>query len=302
MTSTMSRLNTLKVEFYLVRVWLSLLHRMNRLLRLAEVQIPKGFTVKGERTGSNDEMLYRSIIYTLFYANFLSISLIVNQEKLRLGFNYIDTKLIIRAIIERCITQKFILTDPKRLADLFLYWGEIEKKRLYNSREKAEAVAPDASSLGLDIDMEGVLQKWSTEREFEYLEFVAKWEALVEPKQAATKAKSWSGLSVAEMAKVAGLDDLYKLTYRETSWYTHSSVSVPDFFLRVTESGMKYSSTASNLQKVECYMQAERLFQLSFSCAGEALEWDLSKKIESIMEGHYSSLTWLRELIHLRLF
>ncbi len=295
MIKSNSRLTKFRVEFDLFRAKLLLLRRINRLLGLAGKQIPKVFTINGKRDGASEEVLYRSIIYTLFYANYLSVSLIVSQEKLDLGFNYVDTKLILRAIIERYITQKFILTDPQRLADLFIYWGELEKKKFYASRENLEQY--DLSTLALDMDFEGVIDKWSTEKEQEYLAFVMKWEALVHPKQKASKAKSWSGYSLGEMAKLTGLEDLYKLTYRETSWYSHGLIRTADFFLRPTEEGLRFASSTSNLQEIECYLQAEKLFVQSFFCVDEALGWNLSQKIKKVEEEDASSLTWIIEFI-----
>lgn len=290
-----SKFKKLKWEFYLFRDKLSLIHQINMVLTMARKQIWNVFTINGERKGTGDELLYRSIIYTLFYANFMSVALVVNQE--RFEFDYVDTKLIIRAIIERCITQKFILTDPQRLANLFLYWGRIEAKRFHNSREKVkQSTLP---SLALDIDFEGALDEWSTEREAVYQEHVTKWESLVQPKQEAAKAKSWSGYSLAEMAKLTGLEDIYKLTYREASWYSHGLISVPDFYLKVTENRLEYSSSASNLQKIECYTQTEKLFLLSFSCTNEALGWNLAQEIEKIENESFSTFGWVWEFIKL---
>lgn len=198
--------------------------RLNRLVRLARKFIPTVFNIPDEY----DEFLYQSIVYTLFYANFVSVSLILNQEKLSIGFDYVDTKQLIRSIVERLITQKYIMTDPKRLAKMFLYWGTIEDKKYHSSFDELEKSI--SQSLALDMDFKGGFSSWSNERETEYNEFVTRWETLVEPKQAAKKARSWSGHSLTEMAKITGTYDLYKLTYKETSWYTHGLLSVSDFF------------------------------------------------------------------------
>jgi hypothetical protein len=297
MTVSNSRFNKLKVEFFLFQGKLSVLRRINKLLDLARKQIPKAYTINGERKGKSEEILYRSIIYTLFYANFLSASLIIGQERHNLALNYIDTKLILRAIIERYITQKFILTDPQRLANLFLYWGRIENKRFHTSREKLQDY--DLSTLALDMDFEGEINKWSTENEQEYQDFVLKWESLVQPKQKATKAKSWSGYSLAEMAKLAEIEDIYKLTYRETSWYSHGLITVSDFFLRHTENGLGYSASTSQLQQIECYLQTEKLLAQSFICVDKALSWNLAKKINKVEEEDISSIALIWEFIRL---
>lgn len=291
-----SRFKKLRVEFLLFRGKLLILRRINKLLDLARKQIPKVYTINGEREGKSEEILYRSIIYTLFYANFLSVSLIVGQERLDLGLDYVDTKLILRAIIERYITQKFILTDPRRLADLFLYWGKIENKKFHTSREKLQQDHP--STFALDImHFEG--GEWSNEEEQEYQDFVMKWEALVQPKQKASKAKSWSGYSLAEMAKLAGIEDIYKLTYRETSWYSHGLIAVSDFFLRITENRAEYSASTSTIQQIECYLQTEKLFVQTFICVDETLGWNLAQKINKIEEDNVSSLAWIWEFIRL---
>jgi hypothetical protein len=276
---------------------LFVLRRINKLLNIAAKQISLVFTINGKKEGPGDEILYRSIVYTLFYANFLSVSLISNQERLDFRFDYIDTKLILRAIIERCITQKFILSDPQRLANLFLYWGGIEHKRFHSSREKIQQST--SSSLAIDMDFEGEFNEWTTENELEYQEDVSKWESLVQPKQEAAKAKSWSGYSLAEMAKLTGMEDIYKLTYRETSWYSHGLITVSDFFLRPNEKGLEYSSSTNIIQRIECYLQTENLFLLSFACADEALRWNLSQKIKEVEDGNPSSLAWIGEFVKL---
>lgn len=269
--------------------------RLNRLVRLARKFIPT-VNIPDEY----DEFLYQSIIYTLFYANYVSVSLILNQEKLSIGFDYVDTKQMIRSIVERLITQKYIMTDPKRLAKMFLYWGTIEDKKYNSSFDELEKSI--SQSLALDMAFKGRFSFWSNERETEYNEFVTMWETLVEPKQAAKKARSWSGHSLAEMAKITGTYDLYKLTYKETSWYTHGLLSVSDFFLKDFGEYFKYSSSTSNLQKIECYLQAAKLFLQSFVSTNEVLGWGLEKKLKELEKEEVSRLAWIREFFRLHVF
>jgi hypothetical protein len=299
MINVVSKYKELSNKFDLFRMKFYTLHRIYKLVTLARKRLDNVFMINGKRSGSRDEFIYRSIIYTLFYSNYVSIILLLKQEKLEIDFDYVDTKLILRAIIERCITQKFILTDPVRLADMFIYWGRIENKRFHISHEKLEQSDPE--SLALEMDFEGWFNEWNDEKEYEYLEMRSKWESLVQPKQEAIKAKSWSGYSIAEMAKLTGLDDLYKLTYRETSWYSHGLISVSDFFLRPREEGSSYSHTTNNLLKIECYLQTLKLFTLSFLTTDEALGWNSAQEINKAI-GDISSYSWVLEFIRLYFF
>lgn len=294
-----SKLKQLQADFIFFRVNLFAIRRINKLLRLAEGQIPEVFTINGKNEGTSDEILYRSFIYTLFYANYLSVLHISQLEKLSIEFAYLDVKLIVRAIIERCITQKFILTDPVRLSDLFLYWRGIEYKKFHEAQEAITKLSPD--SLAMNLRTFNLAETWTTKDEEEYLDCVSKWESLVEPKQKVNKARSWSGYSLAEMAKLTGLEDVYKMTYRETSWYTHSLVSVADFFLRKTKDGLEYGSSTTNLQRLECYFQAEHLFRLTFQITNKALAWNLDKELEMLENEKPSSYAWLWEFIKLRI-
>jgi hypothetical protein len=289
-----------KVTFYFFQARLFTLHGINILLDLAKKQIPKTFLINGKREGTGDELLYRSIIYTLFYANFLSVALIAKQEKLEFGFDFVDVKLILRSVIERCITQKYILTDPQRLACMFLYWGSIENKRFHTSRDNFQK--SDPLSTALEIDFHGGLDEWSVEKEQEYQEVVSKWEALVTPKQDALRSRTWSGIPLAEMAKQAGLEDIYKLTYRETSWYSHGLIKVSDFFLHITDKGLNYSSSTSTLDILECYLQTKKLFLVSFYCVNEALGWNLDEKLKKVEADDYFPLAWIWEFMKLYLF
>lgn len=291
MNSLKSRFKKFSFEFLLFREQFRELLRIYKLLDLAKKQIRKTYTINGKREGTVEEFRYRSIIYTLFYANFLSVSLITQQEKLEYGVGYVDTKLILRAIMERYITQKYILTEPQRLADLFIYWGSIENQKFQAAYEELQQ--SDLSNLALDMDFEGAINEWTTEKEQEHQDAIFKWEELVQPKQQASKARTWSGHSIAEMAKIAGVEDLYKLTFRETSWYTHGLITVADFFLRQTDNELSYSNSVSNLQKLECYSQIGQVFTQSFICADEALSWGVSKKIHEIVKADDSPHSWI---------
>lgn len=151
------------------------------------------------------------------------------------------------------------------------------------------------------MDFEGEINKWLTENEQQYQDDILEWESLVRPKQKATKAKSWSGYSLSEMANLAEVEDVYKLTYRETSWYSHGLISVSDFFLKPTENGQKYSASASLLQQIECYLQTEKLFAQSFICVDKALGWNLAQEINRIEEEDVSRIILIWEFIRYRI-
>ena len=279
-----------RLDLFLMKLYT--LRRIRLIMAFAASYLQRGVRAPASDSESGDQFRYRSLLYTLLMANYVSLSLIARQERYLLptDFDYVDSKLVVRAMTERFITQKYILTDPQRLADMFVYWGRVEGKRFHDSRDTLERLAPESSALALDF--EGSLEPWTAEMEADYLECLAKWEALAH--QRASKAKSWSGLSLAEMAKHAGLEDFYKVTYRETSWYTHGLVRVADFFLRnLDDQPVHYSSSTTTMDRIECFIQAEWLFVLSFECADSALGWNAAKRLSEMRDRDAPPLAWL---------
>lgn len=296
-----SRFAKLRYEFMALRVSMYTLYRINRLYKAIERKLPKGFTVNGEWGGPDYEVLYRSIIYTLFIANVSSILTIANLEKLPIAFNYIDAKLILRSVFERCITQKYILTDPKRLSLMYTAWGSIEAKRYQSAREMLED--KDEDSLAARMDW---IDEWSDYHESEYEDAVERWKKLAGTDRDINKVKSWSGLPISEMARLTGLSDLYKTIYRETSWYSHGLVFVADHFLETWPENegetLQYSVSTPSIRKVECYLQAENLLNLSLKIVEEPLGWNMKQTIEELNEKGSPSLAWIPQLLRLYTF
>jgi len=67
------------------------------------------------------------------------------------------------------------------------------------------------------------------------------------------------------------------------------------FIFELVEGGLENSHSASNLQQIECYLQAENLFTLSFKYTDEALSWNLARDIEQAQKEDVPSLAWIWE-------
>lgn len=74
------------------------------------------------------------------------------------------------------------------------------------------------------------------------------------------------------------------------------------FFLKDFGEYFKYSSSTSNLQKIECYLQAAKLFLQSFISTNEVLGWDLEKKLKELEKEEVSRFAWIREFFRLHVF
>jgi hypothetical protein len=278
--------------------------KLRRLIRLGNEGLNKVFHEDNIITEpraplKNEEFLYRSIIYTMFYANFHSASWILKFERRmeETPFPYVDVELVLRAMLERLIHQYYIMTDSKRLASLFVLWRTIEYKRYYQATERTIAENPDS----IAAIMEGGknITPWSLEQEQEYNDAVKEWEALVIPKQTAEKSRSWSGLSMSRMAELSDMADFYKIFYKATSWYAHSLVHVSDFYLHTEEETHKaiYHARPTREQIDNCLFRATVIYEMLLRFTGNVLDWNINEKMNEIFDEKFSLLQYLKELL-----
>jgi hypothetical protein len=299
-------LEKIKSDFHNHQDRIEITGKLRKLIKLGKKgldivwQDDQGYLKPGDEI-AKDEFLYRSIIYTLFYANLHSASWIVKFEN-RLSdvaFPYIDIEVVLRSMLERLISQYFIMTEPKRLARMFTIWQIIEFKRYYKSIESI--IVDDPDSLPAIMAGGRNITPWSTEQEEEYKAAVSEWESLVIPKQSADKSRSWSGISLSQMAEQADMTDFYKIYYKESSWYAHSLIHVSDYYFHYDKELNKsyYYVKPTHQEIYGCYFETVLIYHMSLELTGKTLYWNIDDKLTSIAEKRFNYPDYLVELLHI---
>jgi hypothetical protein len=269
-----------------------------RLMAHELVKLASSCTSEGLRIDDPKEFRYRSVIYTLFYANLHSLSWISNFEnRMLVNFPYPDIQIILRGMFERLVNQSYIATDPERLAEMFVLWQLIENRKQSKSINALQSDYPE--STGSQLMKAFSYPAWQEEDEIEYQDAVRRWENLVEPKQSIAKARSWSGKSLIDMVNECDAADLYVILYRSFSWYTHGLVHVSDYYLRHDSKGnLYYSSDATDDQRWFSYFYANMIFSYSFGITGDFLHWNIDERRYEIINNNPSLLRlayfWIR--------
>ena len=232
-----------------------------------------------------------------FFANVQSTKLVLNLDFQDFHFPYVDAKLIIRSVLEKVITQRFLMTDPKRLSVLFVTWQSIEAKRYHTAFQEIERMNPNSTAI--TAEFLAYQEPWSAEKEKECTEAKQEWEAHVTPSQSADKARTWSGISLGQMASRCNMADWYALMYRANSWYTHGLGATANFFFRPLPNEpnkVRYSAIPGLIDKIECYLQIEKLLAESLQVTGDALNWKLDGELKHLQDLNVSPFAWIAEL------
>lgn len=171
-----------------------------------------------------------------------------------------DANIILRSMFEILVTILFIKQNPKKRALQYLEYSYVEKHRLIETITDMAGDPKNAARL--------------REIEQEYLRIKDNYK----------NKSSWSGLSIREMSKKVGLEDLYNMLYRFHSQFVHTSPEAMKSYIQNIQKGFMINLEPINdnffvgiiSENCEILLQLTEIFENTFDL-GRSKEIDALK-------------------------
>jgi hypothetical protein len=168
---------------------------------------------------SSSELCYKGIAWMTTgkcLKSFLAI-----EHLIKLGFHQ-DTLVLLRSMLESMINLFYISEDPVERAERFVRYVEVESRRfLYVSKEVYGEIS---------------LLSGHDSRIKEIEEAVCSFKSEYDPDS--RKPSTWSGITIFDMAKRAGLEDIYKTFYKLQSQHVHGSPRALESYIEDRQEGL----------------------------------------------------------------